>query len=538
MKNKFLPIVVLLSFYGSLVLGQFPCVDGYITSIQQQLSIRNYSKAKNMLLDMRETCKAELGRISPAYRSNIASIITKITKGTSQEKLKRNSQNVIFPKWDSVSRKFGFVDKAGKRIIDFIYDDAEVMEDGYACVKKGDNIGFINREGKEEVPFSYFSITDRGNGDDVVDKNGQSVIPPYLRNMEISVEGINAEGVITLYLNRTILKVGDSMGLYDCSLKRFIIPLAVQEIEGMGQSENIAVFSKITNQLVSSPVLSSRLGMYLLLITKSKDPFAETKLFSVVDFDNQLIVPFGRYDYIDHYGSFDGLIEVGINDRQGFIDCKGVERIAPVYSQVGLPKDGWISARDSSSGLWGFIDYAGKKVLDFRFTDIKSEGAYFHGNLCAVQNDQKFWGFVNKKGDPVINYEYSDVTPFLGKYALVEKNNFYWFMIDSTDKKMTADSQFVYGEYKSGYIDKNGDVVTFEAFPGSDPYFEHLDEKGNPEKISASILPYYINFEGWRRSSYLELKTIDVKSNNAIILLVSETGTMKYRTRSILKKND
>ena len=51
--------------------------------------------------------------------------------------------------------KYGFIDKKGKVIIPFQFDDAESFSDGLAKVRQNDKYGFVDKEGKVVVPFLF-----------------------------------------------------------------------------------------------------------------------------------------------------------------------------------------------------------------------------------------------------------------------------------------------------------------------------------------------------------------------------------------------
>ena len=51
--------------------------------------------------------------------------------------------------------KWGYVDKNGKEVIPFSYDDAYSFSEGLALVKKAIKWGYVDKNGKEVIPFSY-----------------------------------------------------------------------------------------------------------------------------------------------------------------------------------------------------------------------------------------------------------------------------------------------------------------------------------------------------------------------------------------------
>ena len=65
-----------------------------------------------------------------------------------------NSSNTLF--LDKQNDKYGYVDKNGKVVVDYQYDDAtEQNEYGYAAVQKDGKWGAINEKGEEIVAPQY-----------------------------------------------------------------------------------------------------------------------------------------------------------------------------------------------------------------------------------------------------------------------------------------------------------------------------------------------------------------------------------------------
>lgn len=51
--------------------------------------------------------------------------------------------------------KWGFIDKTGKEVVPFIYDDVNWFGEGLSEVKKDGKYGFINKTGEVVIPFIY-----------------------------------------------------------------------------------------------------------------------------------------------------------------------------------------------------------------------------------------------------------------------------------------------------------------------------------------------------------------------------------------------
>ena len=64
--------------------------------------------------------------------------------------------------------KWGYIDKDGRTVIDFIYDGASSFsENGLAAVFTGGKYGYIDKNGKKVIPFEYTNagkFADAGDG--------------------------------------------------------------------------------------------------------------------------------------------------------------------------------------------------------------------------------------------------------------------------------------------------------------------------------------------------------------------------------------
>ena len=82
----------------------------------------------------------------------------------------------------------------------------------------------------------------------------------------------------------------------------------------------------------------------------------------------------------------------------------------------------------SENRKYGFMDAAGKTVIEPRFTAIRR----FHEGLAAVRVDKK-WGFINEKGETVIEPRFFEVKPFSEGRAGVQVGG-RWGFIDREGK--------------------------------------------------------------------------------------------------------
>ncbi len=60
--------------------------------------------------------------------------------------------------------KWGFKNRAGKQVVDSIYDEVFNFKEELCCVQKDDLYGFINRDGQVVIPLVYSCATSFSEG--------------------------------------------------------------------------------------------------------------------------------------------------------------------------------------------------------------------------------------------------------------------------------------------------------------------------------------------------------------------------------------
>jgi len=90
------------------------------------------------------------------------------TKGEDSIPFKYENQNTEFSEGLAavqLNGKWGFIDKKGNTVVDFIYDSAQKFREGYSFVELSEKCGFINKKGNVVIPFLY-------------DKSDENIYPP------------------------------------------------------------------------------------------------------------------------------------------------------------------------------------------------------------------------------------------------------------------------------------------------------------------------------------------------------------------------
>ena len=286
--------------------------------------------------------------------------------------------------------KYGYIDKTGKEIIPFKYESALDFSEGLAAVQDiNDKWGFIDKNGKVVIDFIYdivspFSegLARMGNYNDnggfnyvLIDKNGKNVTG--LSSYFTYFFGYFSEGLAYAYGNVGLWGFIDKSGK---TVIDFKYNVAVSFSEGLAAVQNI------------------------------------NDKWGFIDKDGNEVIPFIYYDV----RSFsEGLAAVkDINDKWGFIDKSGNAIIPFEYDYAGSFAEGLAAVRNAS-GNCGYINNSGKVVIDFKY-----DGALaFSEGLASVRNYDGKYGFIDKTGKEVILFKYDRADPFRGGLSKVYDNN-------------------------------------------------------------------------------------------------------------------
>ena len=161
----------------------------------------------------------------------------------------------------------------------------------------------------------------------------------------------------------------------------------------------------------------------------------------------------------------DDLFPVMEHDRAGFIDNTGNIVIPLCFDKVGSFSEGL--ARFERDGNWGYIDPTGAVVIEPKFPWAND----FHEGLAKVQVTGRSlgydgrWGFIDKTGKIVIAPDYE--TAIRGGRNNIGSD-------DDDGESFREGLALVTSKYKSGFIDKSGNVVIPLKFSYAYPFTEGL----------------------------------------------------------------
>lgn len=270
--------------------------------------------------------------------------------------------------------RYGYIDKKGNNVTEFIYDRTESFEDGVGRVRLDDKYGAVNETGKEIIPMKYAFLGEFRNGVAIFNEGG-------VREWGDKVIG----GKWGLINKKNTIVVAASYNL----LERIEDDLIIAQKE-----ENWGVIN------------------------------ASAK--TVIPFDYSLIEAYST-DYL-RVNMGGELSEMGsmYGGEWGVLDKTGKVIIEIIYEELGTINDGLIAAYNGEG--WGFIDENGNEIVPFKYTSVDPfENGY------AIVNYDWMNGIINNQGKEVVPTKYDNIQNISHGIASVLVND-KWGYIDMTGK--------------------------------------------------------------------------------------------------------
>ena len=403
----------------------------------------------------------------------------------------------------SIVGNHGLCDSKGLPITAAIYDYIFRFKDGLAVVKKRDNYGVINSEGKIILPINfkkavidsiYLRVQEKNGRWMIFGKNGVPILrTDYIGLGEFSEGLISAMGLDSLWGYITI---------YGQRSTLFRFSKAAPFKKGMADVEVYYPFIK-----KNFPAIINKKGDFII---KPDDyDFYETGLMKIsADLKANYTVPREKYSAYELLSN--GMVRVRQGDMYGVITSTGQEIIPVKYDYVSLPSDGhFIVELDSKSGvinskgertiqltdryekIYGFHEGLSRFLAKGRYglldtvnnvyisPQYPKTGEYSDGLVAVVIKNR--WGFMDKNERLKVQPYYDEVWPFKyggakvragDKYTIVNKEGKELHpLFDDINETFTG-RYLLRTENKYGLADKNGREILA-------PKYDQVIELGN-----------------------------------------------------------
>lgn len=251
----------------------------------------------------------------------------------------------LLPEYSPQMKKFGYLDRRGKRVIALQFDAAGPFREGLAHVSTGGRYGFIDHTGKTVIPARFHHVTPFSEGLAVVIEKGSCVWRGY--------------------------------GPCDGWAK----PMPTCKYSVIDKTGNIVWRSGYVDAKPYSQGLAA---------------VGNGTKWGFVDKTGAVRIPL----QFDDAGSFsEGLASVRIGDNQGFIDLSGKFVIRPQFYMAYDFSEGMAVVTDPDYNYW-FIDRTGKRAFGQTF----GGAAGFVMGLAHIRLDQDQWAYIDKTGKIVFRY--------------------------------------------------------------------------------------------------------------------------------------
>lgn len=298
----------------------------------------------------------------------------------------------------STGGKYGYIDTQGVLVIMPMYDSADDFSEGLAQVTLDNKRGYINYEGKvvADTRFAYGSpfsegkavVTVADEAKAFIDKNGQ---PLFGRQFPFATTF--SEGVAAVDTS-TGLGKGRKFSLID-ETGKVVLETTYQVTDEFSDG--------LARVLIGQTQISSEADVLNL----------PQPVYGFIDHTGRLVFE-ARYDNV--CAKFvEGLCQVLVNHRWGYINTSGVMVIPPRFEEALNFSEGLALVRDK--GKYGYIYIDGRYLITPRFQYAKD---FAHG-MAAVCYDNKF-GYIDSSGKFVIEPQFDSAESFSDGLALVSLN--------------------------------------------------------------------------------------------------------------------
>ena len=374
-------------------------------------------------------------------------------------------------------RTCGYLNTDGTVVIGLQFDDAGPFNNGLAPVRIGERWGYINRSGELVVPALYTEADPFSEGlarvGEVRDYSYDRKFGGYSGRKTFS-GFIDTDGAVTFDTRihgasafshgLTVVRVPSGGLCSDCNHYRLMQPngrfLPGRFDGATPPTDGIAIVTaagrSYTIDLAGRPII--RFDPSIPHHPNDSARHVPAARFGYIGTDGTVVLP---HIYLVAHPFSEGLAYVEIprertSHLKGFVDREG-ERVVDLPSTVAtvLPySHGLALASEWIDGTlrYGFLDRNGRFAIPPRF----ASAAPFQEGLAAVKRSTDLsvndWGYVDTGGHPVIEPRFHSAGSFSHDLAPVR-----WIAPPNT--------------LLSGVINRQGNIVVNDPFPGSLPPF-------------------------------------------------------------------
>lgn len=264
---------------------------------------------------------------------------------------------------DSLTVKYGYINKDNQMVIPARYDFAMTFSEGFAVIKNYDRYGIIDRNGKEVFPCKYIGITNMMEGRFFAFDAETELAAMFDKNMKQLTDFKYNE--IQFY----------NEGFYTARIGNQYTYLDKKGHECFGMYEELSGFFDGYSMVKKD-------GKYGIINKKGK-------IILPIEYDNS---GWRTMEYIFS----ENLAMVEKDGKYGFVNKRGKIVIPLIYESAQHCTEGLIAVE--KNGVWGYIDKEGNEVGPFEYM----MASYFTwGRAEVVYNNETYK--INTEGQCVKN---------------------------------------------------------------------------------------------------------------------------------------
>lgn len=339
----------------------------------------------------------------------------------------KNLRNVISPTYDEVKpfkgdvavvkifRKYGLIDKTGKAITPFKYDEVENEGHSWIIVKQGRILnwqhGLINNKGQELMPLDFDYIIPVGNTVLIATKGDLCGLYDTLGKIIIPVEYLKMDyqdGLLPCKKNK-LFGVFHENGQLIVPFEFDTLVICPDHFIAVFKNNKGGWYNKYGKEICKTGY------DFLGYFNDGVSVFKRNGKYGLMDINGKEVLP-PEFEGIWNFSNGCGLILK--NNKYGFADQSGIIILPPEYDAAWPFVGG--RARVYKDGKYAFIDSTGKFVTQFQFTVCKD---YLYG-MAKVGWDNKL-GFIDMKGNILFSEECTYLSDFSESVALIQKGEKY-----------------------------------------------------------------------------------------------------------------
>lgn len=285
------------------------------------------------------------------------------------------------------NQKWGYINQAGDIMLSAQFDEANIMSENHALVKKGKKWAIIDKEGRYKSNYIYENERFMSFQDGLcplqyeglwglIDTNAKWRVLPIYENLFR-----NSKGVF-------MVEKANKSGFMDSEGKE-LVPLLYDRL-GNWQTGDLPIWATKDGKYG----FVDKTGKVVIDIEyENAEPFISTcalvyvqKQWKIIDKQGNQSSPF-LYDDIVEGCWGEKMLGVKREGKWTLIDLDGKEALPPTFEDIGCILTNENSVEAVLNGKYGCINYKGKTIIPFIYDKIALD--YDKGKIWRAQKDNK-----------------------------------------------------------------------------------------------------------------------------------------------------